>query len=126
MPPQLLVLHGLEPPRASSKSAEEARAFVPDAVGVASSDSSTSWKDDTAEGGPSLLAELAQCGADMERTRELERAELRKLNQYLGQITSSVNLCQQSIARKEVHSERLDELAKRHKELLDQLLHRKE
>ena len=62
----------------------------------------------------------------MERTRELERVELRKLNQYLGQITSSVNLCQQSIARKEVHSERLDELAKRHKELLDQLLQRKE
>ena len=100
-------------PRASSGSAEGARAFVPD-VG------------DTTEGGPSLLAELAQCEADMERSRELERIELRKLNQFLGQITSSVNLCQQSIARREVHSERIDELAKRKKGILDQLLQRKE
>ena len=103
-----------------------ARAFVPDAVGVTSSDSSTSRKVDTAEGGPSLLAELAQCAADMERTSELERAELRKLNQHLGQITSCVNMCQQIIARREVHSERMDELAKRHKEILDLLLQKKE
>ena len=58
----------------------------------------------------------------MEHSRQCERDELKKLNQHLGQITSCVNMCQQIIARREVHSERMDELAKRHKEILDLLL----
>ena len=113
-------------PRASSGSTGGARAFVPDAVGVASSSSSTSRKVETAEGGTSLLAELAQCAVDMEHSRQCERDELKKVTQHLGQIASCVNQCQQAIARREVHTERMDNLAKRQKEIIDLLLQNKE
>ena len=56
----------------------------------------------------SLEGELALCIANMEQSRQQEQNELKKVTQYLGQITSCVNLCQQSMARKQVHAEGVD------------------